>query len=649
MRCLWLLCLSLSLYAQTVDISNLGTGTVSLAGQWKFHPGDDPRWADPNFDDSSWKLVKVPVSLSEQGYPNFSGYGWYRLTLQCEHTPTSDLVLKSGGIESVDEFFANGLSLGRFGTFPPHPRSYVDRPMPFKLPASGWGPNGRIVLAVRVWKDPRFVDSPWSGLTGDPPSVGTPLAIQAEIDAQRYRTLFGQLWDASIGGVELLVAFYLVVLCFSHNRRPEYLWFALGFSCDAAATAFRWFGLRTGELTALQTLYGVALLNPAYMISYVKGLWSLYGVAVSRPLQALLVAHALSSVWIIVSIVGGHARYVLSPTLLNPTTWCQLFTQLAIAVFLLRRLHSGPSEVRWFTFLFVLKAIADIVRIIAIFGGAPWLSPSLFRTLNEVFALASVIAIGYLLMRRFGQAQRERLETEVRAAREIQSLLLPAPSLSLPGFQVETVYLPAQEVGGDFFQIATASDGSLLLAIGDVSGKGLRAALTVSLVVGLWKEITASASSPAEILTRLNRHLEGSVKGGFVTCLCARLASDGRLTMANAGHLAPYLNGTELTTKNGLPLGIMAQSDYEDSQHLLAARDTLVFVSDGVVEARDKTRNLFGFERLQQVLSERLGADSIARRAQKFGQEDDITVISVSRQIAAAEPAMQVQAASLAT
>jgi phosphoserine phosphatase RsbU/P len=146
----------------------------------------------------------------------------------------------------------------------------------------------------------------------------------------------------------------------------------------------------------------------------------------------------------------------------------------------------------------------------------------------------------------------------------------------------------------------------------------------------------------------LNRQLEGSMKGGFVTCLCAHLTSDGRLTVANAGHLAPYLNSAELVTKNGLPLGVTAQSQYEESHHLLSARDTLVFVSDGVVEARDRTQSFFGFERLQQILSEHLKADAIARRAQQFGQEDDITIISISRKAPVAEPAMQAQTASTA-
>ena len=124
MRYFWLLCLSLSLCAQTVDVSKIGSGTVSLAGQWKFHPGDDPRWADPNFADSSWKLVNVPAKLSEQSYPNFSGYGWYRVEL--DRGPTlvgNDLQLVLGPADDVYEVFANGIRIGQFGSFPQRVRS----------------------------------------------------------------------------------------------------------------------------------------------------------------------------------------------------------------------------------------------------------------------------------------------------------------------------------------------------------------------------------------------------------------------------------------------------------------------------------------------------------------------------------------------
>jgi len=235
-------------------------------------------------------------------------------------------------------------------------------------------------------------------------------------------------------------------------------------------------------------------------------------------------------------------------------------------------------------------------------------------------------------MRRSGRARAEqdRLHAEMKAAQQVQKLMLPAQSVDAPYVHIDTAYLPSQEVGGDFYQIATGGDGALLLIIGDVSGKGLQAALTMSLIVGLWQEVVTTTQSPREILCRFNQYLQSRMSGGFVTCLCARLKPDGQLTIANAGHLAPYLNGTELNILNGLPLGISAESDYDESHHILSPKDTLILISDGVVEARDKSHSFYGFERLQQALSEHPGAEAIARRAQQFGQEDDITVIAIS-------------------
>jgi serine phosphatase RsbU (regulator of sigma subunit) len=160
----------------------------------------------------------------------------------------------------------------------------------------------------------------------------------------------------------------------------------------------------------------------------------------------------------------------------------------------------------------------------------------------------------------------------------------------------------------------------------------------MSLMIGLWQEVVTTAQSPREILNRFNDNLQHRLHGGFVTCLCARLQPDGQLTLANAGHLALYLNGKELVTDNGLPLGISAVSEYEESHYTLSLTDTLILVSDGVVEARDPNRNFFGFERLQQALISHPSADAIAQSAQQFGQEDDITVIAVSRKVIETQP-----------
>ena len=130
------------------------------------------------------------------------------------------------------------------------------------------------------------------------------------------------------------------------------------------------------------------------------------------------------------------------------------------------------------------------------------------------------------------------------------------------------------------------------------------------------------------MLRYLNRALHGQVSG-FFTCCVALIAPDGELTLANAGHLSPYLNGEEMAVESGLPLGIADQGTYAEKCWTLCASDRLTFISDGVVEARNDKGELYGFARTRNISGE--PAEMIARAAQSFGQEDDITVLTVMR------------------
>ena len=212
----------------------------------------------------------------------------------------------------------------------------------------------------------------------------------------------------------------------------------------------------------------------------------------------------------------------------------------------------------------------------------------------------------------------------------MQEVMLPQNIGSTPGFAIEAVYIPAQEVGGDFFRLFPSSDASLLVVIGDVSGKGVKAAMLVSLIVGLLEKIVEKTREPSAILGNLNGSLSGHTGGSFATCCCALITSDGSLRIANAGHLSPYCHGRELQTPGGLPLGLVPEVSYDGVDFDLSPGDRVVFLSDGVVEARSKSGELYGFERAAAVSVE--PADLIAMAAQRFGQEDDITVLSVELQ-----------------
>jgi serine phosphatase RsbU (regulator of sigma subunit) len=231
------------------------------------------------------------------------------------------------------------------------------------------------------------------------------------------------------------------------------------------------------------------------------------------------------------------------------------------------------------------------------------------------------------------RSEKQRMAAELEAGRAIQQVLIPEEIPTIPGFNIQSVYKPFGEVGGDFFQVLLVKSDNgasgVLAIIGDVSGKGMPAAMTVSLLVGTVRTLAHYTQSPGEILAAMNQRMLARSHGGFTTCLVLRADPGGTFTIANAGHIAPYLGGKELPLENGLPLGLAAETAYAESTFQLAQGRQITLVTDGVVEARDKTGALYGFERTAAISSET--AEGIARAAQRFGQDDDITVLTLAR------------------
>ena len=158
-----------------------------------------------------------------------------------------------------------------------------------------------------------------------------------------------------------------------------------------------------------------------------------------------------------------------------------------------------------------------------------------------------------------------------------------------------------------------------------MSGKGAAAAMTAAVLLGAAQG--RNADSPTALLEHLNPVLTNMRLGGFATCLCAELSATGTLTLANAGHLPPYRNGEEMELDSGLPLGITADATYNEVTFDLSPGDSLTFIPDGVVEARNASGELFGFDRTAAISHQ--AAEEIASAAQSFGQEDDITVLKL--------------------
>ena len=246
------------------------------------------------------------------------------------------------------------------------------------------------------------------------------------------------------------------------------------------------------------------------------------------------------------------------------------------------------------------------------------------------------------------QSRKTALEQEMQSAREIQQVLIPDTLPSLKGYAVTSAYHPAQEVGGDFFQILSNPDGSTLVALGDVSGKGLKAAMNVSMIVGVVRALADQTSSPSKMLEGLNRCLCGRMHGGFATGILLRLEPDGTVTFANAGHLPPFLNEREVWLEGSLPLGLVTSAAYGEVALQLHPGDHLSLYTDGLLEARNATGELYGFDRLHSLLAERPTAQQATQAAVEFGQDDDITVLTLTRLAAGEESTTSLVAPFLA-
>jgi phosphoserine phosphatase RsbU/P len=257
--------------------------------------------------------------------------------------------------------------------------------------------------------------------------------------------------------------------------------------------------------------------------------------------------------------------------------------------------------------------------------------------------LATLLAYGGFVFVFVGEFRRRMrvttekavLDTEMAAAREIQRVIVPEEAECFIGFCVDSIYVPAQQVGGDFFQILPDGGGGMLVVVGDVAGKGLPAAMLVSMLVGSIRTAAEVTHDPARILRILHDRLLGRSSGGYATAIAARIGRDGTVTVANAGHLPPYLDGNEIELAGTLPLGFAGGGQYQATSFVIEPGSRIVFCTDGVVEAQDRDGELFGFDRTRQI-STRTAAE-IGDAAQNFGQSDDITVVSIERNTASSQ------------
>jgi serine phosphatase RsbU (regulator of sigma subunit) len=264
---------------------------------------------------------------------------------------------------------------------------------------------------------------------------------------------------------------------------------------------------------------------------------------------------------------------------------------------------------------------------------------------------APAMRVGQLVRQQENEARhRERIEQELKVAQLIQQQFLPKALPDLPTWNLAAFYRPARTVGGDFYDFLELPDGRVLIVVGDVTDKGVPAALVMASTHALLRSTAPRLLSPGAILAAVNDLLCVDIPAHmFVTCLVMALEPDtGKIEFANAGHNLPYLRGVDGVSElraTGMPLGLMPSMSYDESSAVMHPGDSLLLHSDGLAEAHDDKREMFGFPRLAEIVSRPLSGDRLIdmcmSELERFtgpgvDQEDDITLVVLDRRPSAA-------------
>ncbi len=650
--------------AVVFDATALGS-PVTLDKGWRVGISSNPDVSSPDFDDSKWAIRNTEESFADvpdedhfAGTPNpdpnsprpgghHRPFAWFRLHVKLapNHGPVALLIelpvshstsmALSSQVLSVD-IFANGKFIQPEGPHGDAPERYqqISRIYNLNLPPSGTS----LTLVVRSVYIPVGYGAYTTFFASRKLSLGNPGDLAGDLELWANHSLFERLPRLVNAVLLVVLALFLLALFFTQKGHFEYNWLAL-YELVQAPIGFVDLAGSSGQLDRLW--YGAVVLQLVVLSAY------LY-------FEFLVAFLALPRRWYI-----RWLRYT-APILAGVGPTLLMLGTSETAAILLVVVFAGSLLwiVGWIVFIFATLISATLKRnfeaglllIPLVLSMIGWVEPVLMGSMNEwsgssyrspltiqagpipihfasiadftgIFVIVLIIFVRFLRIHH----DQERASSELAAARSVQELMIPLEKLQTPGFEVESIYNPAAEVGGDFFHVQPTSDGGLLVVIGDVAGKGLKAAMNVSMLMGALRRIPER--SPAKILESLNRVLVGD--DSFTTCQAAWFGANGELILANAGHLPPYLNTQEIALPGNLPLGVLPDSNYAEVRLYLHPGDRVLLLSDGVVEARKPSGELFGFDRVHNLSNQ--SAFYIADAAKEFGQEDDITVLTIRR------------------
>jgi sigma-B regulation protein RsbU (phosphoserine phosphatase) len=592
----------------------------------RYQHGDDPRWADPKFDDSAWPVAtpgKFPMPVAGSS----KGMVWlrYRVTVPPDQSPLAIRLERDYGTCTPGEFWVNGVRIGSQGQFPPQPLTLqICETNVFVLPQGAAQPGQTAIVAWRGWVAPIFT----SGVSYTPPwlfsvEIGPRDFMQSRQNEIRANRRLSLEPDFILFLLQSLIGFSLLAIWW-HNRTQTLLWFA------AFVLLWSFYGLRIMSMGPGSTHAAFWAINLWGWMAFYLALIQFMKCVLEPPAWTIVALRSVCVPWLAITWVpilwvedNELVRLLCAIALVGGVSlgFVLFIGQMGLTGWLVFR---GRPETRGLAFTLFFAGLAYL--LVDNMGVATKIGVGNFNILlDNLCTTLVIITMCYQLLRRLwlDWRKKEDLDAEFEAAREMQeSLVQRLPET--PGFTVEAVYRPASQVGGDFYRVFNASDGAIFVVAGDVSGKGLKAAMTVSVLVGAMEAV--ETREPGLFLNKLNAVAKAHLQSGFVTCCAALIQPDGATVIANAGHLPPYMDGHEAELETGLPLGLMPDVHYAETR---TQANQFMFVSDGVVEAENAERELLGFDRTREISTR--PAREIAETAYGWGQNDDITVVTVRR------------------
>jgi hypothetical protein len=635
-------------------IEGLGKGSVALDGPWQFHPGDNQAWASPTTDDRTghdgWEQLQADAPWGSQTHPSYTGYGWYRRHIDLSVAPNAspDIALLIPAIDDVYELYWNGQPMGHNGTFPPNVNPFIGVP----AQTYGLGPVRSGVLAIRVYKLPLASndDGTAGGFEGAP-ILGSPTAIAAAKDTLDYHWLQSQQFRFALSGLYALASLMSLIMWLRDRRQWLLFWMMVytfmvplevllnGMRLHASYILLTFLIQSSIQLREISQWYLLVWLLQLHENAKLRRILRIFAIF------SMICGTLDGALGFCYEALGTHVFQICDAILTFFILPGEVIPVVLVVYAIVRRKQLDFA--RWLVAIISLvNGVFYSISNIAAQGirFTHWtLAPRM--TSLHLTLFGSVIPIQIILRTvlflsilyaviRYAIDYRSRqnvLEQELENARELQRVLVPEALPTIPGFNLTSAYRPDREVGGDFFQIIALENNSTLVVLGDVSGKGLRAAMAVSLIVGAIRTLAESTSSPADLLARLNRHLYGHLQGGFATCIAARLDPGAVCTVASAGHPGPFINGREVELPGALPVGLSLGTVYHEMRIDLEAATHLALYTDGLLEARNASGELYGFTRMQKLFSTSPTAAQATEAAMQFGQNDDITVLTLTR------------------